>query len=201
MAMYKAKEEGKSGLAFFTEDMDREAKNILIMKNRLHKALDREEFLLYYPADIQPCESSKLVGLEALLRWKDPEDGIIPPAKFMPVLEELGMIKEVGRWVMEQAFKKSKEWGERYGAYISVNVSPRQFSDRKFVSNVFELAGKTKTQPHLLILEITEASLMRNPEESVDILKRLKAKGFRVAVDDSGTGYSSHLYLRKLPLT
>ncbi len=199
MAMYRAKEEGKRGFAFFTENMDREAQNILTMKNRLHKALEREEFLLYYQP-IYSLGNLELVGLEALLRWKDPEDGIIPPAKFMPVLEELGMIREVGRWVMEKAFYKSREWGERYGVYISVNVSPRQFSDRKFVNSVFELADKTKAQPHHLILEITEASLMKDPEESVNILKSLKAKGFSVAIDDFGTGYSSLSYLRKLPI-
>ncbi len=199
MAMYRAKEEGKNSFAFFTENMNRKAVEILSMKNKLHKALDRNEFLLHYQP-IYDLENNAIVGFEALLRWKDPERGMVSPAKFMPILEELGLIKEVGRWVMEKAFERSRDWGERYGIYVSVNISPRQFTDRNFVKRVLEITAETGALSSNIVLEITETSLMKNPEESVGILKRLKAKGFRISVDDFGTGYSSLAYLKRLPL-
>jgi diguanylate cyclase (GGDEF)-like protein len=199
MAMYKAKEEGKRNIAFFTKEMDDRANEILILKNRLHKALERGEFTLYYQP-IYRISDMELVGFEALLRWNDPERGIVPPSSFITLIEELGIIKEVGRWVMEESFKRSKDWGERFGIYISVNVSPKQFLDRKFVSKVLETVESTKADASKIVLEITETSLMKNPEESVRILKKLKAKGLRIAVDDFGTGYSSLSYLKKLPI-
>lgn len=199
MAMYRAKEEGKNNFAFFTEDMNKKAIEILNTKNRLHKALERGEFSLRYQP-IYSIESNSIVGFEALLRWEDPEKGLVSPASFMPILEELGLIREVGAWVMENAFRKAKEWGDKYGIHVSVNISPRQFAERNFVNKVLDIAEKTETESSKLVLEITETSLMKNPEESVKTLKRLKAKGFRVAVDDFGTGYSSLAYLKKLPI-
>ena len=199
MAMYRAKEEGKSNFSFFTEEMNSKAVEILSVKNKLHKALERGEFLLYYQP-IYSLGDNSIVGLEALLRWRDPDRGLVSPAKFMPILEELGLVKEVGRWVMGEAFKKSREWGDRYGIYVSMNISPRQFMDRNFVKRVLQIASDTNANNEHVVLEITETSLMRNPEESVSILKRLRAKGFKVAVDDFGTGYSSLAYLKRLPI-
>ncbi|NPA40866.1 MAG: EAL domain-containing protein [Aquificae bacterium] len=198
MAMYKAKEE-KNNFAFYTEELNEKAVEVLTLKNKLHKALDRGEFVLYYQP-IYSIEKLRLEGMEALLRWNSPEEGLVPPDKFMSVLEELGLIKEVGRWVLEEAFKKSKEWGAEYGLFINVNISPKQFSDRNFIKNVLETAQRVGAENKKIVLEITETSLMKNPDESVRILKRLKSKGFKIAVDDFGTGYSSLSYLKKLPL-
>ncbi len=198
IAMYKAKEEGKNSFAFFSEEMNREAEEILTLKTKLHRALDREEFVLYYQP-IYRLATGEIVGLEALLRWRDPQTGLVPPQRFIPLLEELGFIKDVGRWVMEKAFLKSKEW-ERFGVYVSVNVSPRQFIDRRFVDKVIDVLKDTDANPFNLVLEITETSLMYDPEESASRLKKLKTLGFRFAVDDFGTGYSSLAYLKRLPI-
>ena len=198
IAMYKAKEEGKNNFAFFSEEMNREAEEILTLKTKLHRALDREEFVLYYQP-IYRLATGEIVGLEALLRWRDPQTGLVSPQKFIPLLEELGFIKEVGRWVMERAFSKSKEW-EKFGVYVSVNLSPRQFIDRRFVDKVIDVLKDTDANPFSLVLEITETSLMYDPEESASRLKKLKTLGFRFAVDDFGTGYSSLAYLKRLPI-
>ena len=198
IAMYKAKEEGKNSFAFFSGEMDREAEEILTLKTKLHRALSRGEFSLYYQP-IYRIETGEIVGLEALLRWTDPERGSIPPKRFIHLLEEVGFVREVGRWVMERAFSKSKEW-ERFGVYVSVNVSPRQFIDRRFVDKVIEVLKETDADPFNLVFEITETSLMYDPDESTKRLKKLKTLGFRFAVDDFGTGYSSLSYLKKLPI-
>ena len=197
MAMYRAKEE-KNSFAFFSEEMNRKAEEILTLKTKLHRALERKEFTLYYQP-VYRTSTGELVGFETLLRWRDPGTGLVHPQKFMPLLEELGFIKEVGCWVMERVFFKSKEW-ERYGIYVSVNVSPRQFIDRRFVERIKKILRETEANPSNLVIEITEASLMYDPEESVKRLKRLKTLGFRLAVDDFGTGYSSLAYLKKLPI-
>ncbi|WP_457600174.1 EAL domain-containing protein [Hydrogenivirga sp.] len=199
MAMYRAKEEGKNNFAFFTEELNQKAMEIMSTKNKLHRALERGEFVLHYQP-IYSIKTGSIVGFEALLRWNDPERGLVPPGRFIPILEELGLIKEVGRWVMLNAFRKSRDWGDRYGIYISVNISPRQFTDRKFINRVLEIARETDANAEKVVLEITETSLMKNPEESVSILKRLRAKGFSIAIDDFGTGYSSLVYLKRFPM-
>ena len=199
IAMYKAKSEGKNNFAFFSEDLNRKAAEILVMKSKLHRALSNEEFLIHYQP-IYSIEEGKVVGFEALLRWRDPEEGLVPPYKFIGLLEELGLIKEVGEWVLEKSFSVSKRWSELYGIYVSVNVSPRQFSDRDFVRKVLSTANRVGVDGENIVLEITEGSLIENPDESVNILKKLKAKKFRIAIDDFGTGYSSLAYLKKLPI-
>ncbi len=199
IAMYRAKEEGKNNFAFFTEDMVKKAVEVLNLKNKLHKALERGEFLLLYQP-IYSLPEVKLEGMEALLRWNSPDEGLVSPAKFMHILEELGLIKEVGAWVLEESFKKSYTWGKEYGVFINVNVSPRQFADRNFVNTVLEISKKTQAINKNIVLEITETSLMKNPHESANILKKLKAKSFLIAIDDFGTGYSSLAYLKRLPV-
>ena len=201
MAMYKAKEQGKKSFAFFDRDLDRKVARILELKNKLHKALKKNEFLLYYQP-IYSLEDASLIGFEALLRWRDEKGNLVSPAEFIPVLEETGMIREVGWWVIENAFRQAKEWVEESeGRFLlSVNVSPAQFLDRGFLDKMIEAVERTQAPTRSIVLEITETSLMRDPEESIKVLKRLKGMGFRIAVDDFGTGYSSLSYLRRLPL-
>lgn len=199
MAMYKAKEEGKNSFAFFNEDMDRKAMEILTVKSKIHKALDRGEFLIYLQP-IYSIEDAYLVGMEALLRWESPDLGLCEPSKFIGILEELGLIREVGGWVMKETFQIARDWCGTYGISVSLNISPRQFTDRKFLDRVVETVKDTGADPACIILEITESSLMHSPEESERILKRLKALGFKVAIDDFGTGYSSLSYLKRLPV-
>ncbi len=201
MAMYKAKEQGKKSFAFFDKDLDKKVARILELKNKLHKALKRNEFLLYYQP-IYSLEDASLVGFEALLRWKDEKGNLVSPAEFIPVLEETGMIREVGWWVIENAFRQAKEWVEEDSGrfLLSVNVSPAQFLDRAFLDKMIDVVERTRAPTRSIVLEITETSLMRDPEESIRVLKRLRGMGFRIAVDDFGTGYSSLSYLRRLPL-
>jgi predicted signal transduction protein with EAL and GGDEF domain len=199
MAMYKAKEEGKNNFAFFNEEMNKKAIEVLQMKSKLHRAIERGEFKIYYQP-IYNVNSNELLGFEALLRWASPEFGLVLPGKFIELLEELGLIREVGEWVLRESFKKAKEWGERYKIYISVNISPLQFTDRKFLEKVASLIKKIGVNPAYVTLEITETSLMYNPEESANLLRKLKVQGFNIALDDFGTGYSSLAYLRRLPI-
>jgi diguanylate cyclase (GGDEF)-like protein len=199
MAMYKAKEEGKNSFAFFNEEMNRRAMEILTVKSKIHKALERGEFTLYFQP-IYSVEDAYLIGMETLIRWNSPDLGVCEPSKFIDILEELGLIREVGAWVMREAFSVAREWCRDYGVNVSINISPRQFTDRKFLDRVVRTIKEVGADPACVTLEITESSLMYNPEESERILKRLKALGFKVAIDDFGTGYSSLAYLRRLPV-
>ena len=199
MAMYKAKEEGKNSFAFFNEEMNRRAMEIITIKSRIHRALEREEFTLYFQP-IYRIEDVYLVGMEALLRWESPDLGTCEPSRFMGVLEELGLIREIGAWVMREALLTAKEWCEKYDVQISVNISPRQFTDRRFLDRTVGIMKEVGADPSWIVLEITEGTLMYNPEESERVLKRLKALGFKVAIDDFGVGYSSLAYLKRLPV-
>jgi len=198
MAVYKAKEEGRNCFAFWSEELTRKAEEVLRLKSRLKNALKANEFVLYYQP-IYRASTGELVGFEALLRWIDAQRGFVPPSEFIPLLEELGLINEVGDWVVERTFSKSKEW-ESYGVFVSLNVSPRQFADRRFLEGIAHTLKKTKADPSRLVLEITETSMMADTERSIRVLKELKALGFRIAVDDFGMGFSSLAYLKKFPI-
>ena len=198
LAMYKAKEEGKNNFAFYNEDMNRQALEVLQLKNRIHRMMERKEVKLFF----QPIYSLKgggLSGFEALLRCHSEELKDTSPKRIVSLLEELGLIKEVGEWVLREAFIMARRWFGK-GIYISVNISPKQFVNTGFAEKVGSLIKETGVNPRDVILEITESSLMHNPEESAKILKKLKAMGFNIALDDFGTGYSSLAYLRKLPI-
>jgi predicted signal transduction protein with EAL and GGDEF domain len=199
MAMYKAKEEGKNNFAFFNEEMNRRAVEVLQMKSKLHRAIEKKELAIYYQP-VYRIEGGELLGFEALLRWESPDLGTVLPDKFIGLLEELGLIREVGEWVLRETFTKAKEWGDRFKVFVSVNISPRQFTDRRFLEKVGGMIKETGVNPAYVTLEITETSLMYNPEESATILKKLKVQGFNIALDDFGTGYSSLAYLRRLPI-
>ena len=198
MAMYKAKEEGKNNFALFSPELNKKAIEILTLKNKLHKAIERREFVLHFQP-IYSLPEIELNGVEALIRWNNPEEGLILPSKFINVLEEHGLIREVGRWVIEETFKISKDW-KKYDVFINVNISPKQFEDRNFAKDIIDIARLTNADTTKIVLEITETSLMKNPEESIKILKKLKSEGFLIAVDDFGTGYSSLSYLKQFPI-
>ena len=199
IAMYRAKEQGKNSFAFFSEDLNKKAEELLTLKGKLHRALQKGEFFLEFQP-IYKIDTKEVVGFEALLRWKDPERGVVPPSEFIPVLEETGLIIEVGTWVLEETFKQCKEWAQKYKLHLGVNVSPRQFVERNFVDKVLKAVEKTGVNPRFIVLEITETSIMQDPERTVQILKTLRDKGFWIAVDDFGTGYSSLSYLKTLPV-
>ena len=199
MAMYKAKEEGKNNFAFFNEEMNQQAIEVLQIKSKLHRAIERDELSLHYQP-IYTIDTNELIGFEALLRWDNPELGTVDPGKFINYLEELGLIRDVGESVLREVFERAKDWGDRYKVFLSVNISPKQFVDRRFLEKVGRLIKETGVNPAYVTLEITETSLMYNPDESANVLKKLKVQGFNIALDDFGTGYSSLAYLRRLPI-
>jgi EAL domain-containing protein (putative c-di-GMP-specific phosphodiesterase class I) len=173
----------------------------LTLENQLRQALGNHEFVLYYQPKLN-LVSGKVLGAEALIRWNDPRTGLVLPGLFIPILEESGMIFDVGRWALRQAIDDYLRW-RRAGleaVRIAVNVSPLQLRHRDFVSHVAEVIGVDPHAPAGLELEITEGVLMQDVNQSVAGLRELRALGVQVAIDDFGTGFSSLSYLSKLPV-
>jgi len=198
IAMYQAKEKGKNTYHFFTADMDTMAQQRLEMEKGLRRAIDQNEFSLHYQPKIN-LSSGNIVGVEALLRWKSPDDGInIPPATFIPIAEESGLIVPIGTWVLETACKNGKEWHDAGfpGLIVSVNLSARQLWKRDFKKTVERILSETGFNPACLDLEITESALMRDIGHSSSVITSLKEIGVGISIDDFGTGYSSLSYLK-----
>ncbi|MCT8975952.1 bifunctional diguanylate cyclase/phosphodiesterase [Clostridium sp. CX1] len=200
-AMYYAKERGKNYYEFYKPALSSRTLNQVSMENSIIKAINREEFILYYQSQIRIVDN-KVVGVEALIRWHSPEHGIVPPDKFIPFAEENGLIDFIDRWVMKTACLQSRRWQElnKKPIRISVNVSSKQFEDPKFIEYVRNTIDETKADPAWLEVEITESALMKYPEETIKILNELKSMGIKIALDDFGTGYSSLAYLKKFPI-
>ncbi|HXF67692.1 MAG TPA: PAS domain S-box protein [Burkholderiales bacterium] len=200
-AMYRAKEVGRNSYQFYTPEMNARTLELLGMENSLRRALDRDEFLLYYQPKASIADGD-IVGVEALLRWKHPERGMVSPAEFMPVLEETGLIVSVGNWVLRSVCAQIKAW-ERAGIRpvpVAVNLSARQFATRDLGATIKRVIEEHRVDPRLIELEITESSLMANTEEAVRTLEYLSGLGVRLSIDDFGTGYSSLAYLKRFPL-
>ncbi len=203
IAMYHAKKRGGNSFDFFELAMSTQAEKTLIMETELHHALDRKEFELHYQPQVNG-RTGEIVGVEALLRWNNPERGLISPGEFIPVLEQTGMIVPVGRWVLTQAVSQVVAW-EQAGLpriKMSVNISVRQLKRRDFLQCVEKVLTETgyDRARHCLELEITESTLM-DCEDAPTILKTLNERfGIYVAIDDFGTGYSSLSHLKNLPV-
>jgi diguanylate cyclase (GGDEF)-like protein len=200
LALYKAKALGKDRYAIFESAMYIAAQDRMHLEIELNEALAAKQlFLVYQP--LLDLESERIVGVEALLRWRHPVNGIIPPDQFIPIAEENGSIIAIGRWVLEQACRQAARWHRQgYAIGISVNVSTRQLEHREFAAEVGEALQKSGLDPAKLTLEITETVLMRKPDATAHLLGELKTLGVRIAVDDFGTGYSSLAYLRQFPV-
>lgn len=196
-AMYEAKESGKRRYCTFDESMAEKVHERLRLEQRLRQAVKEQRFQLHYQPLIR-VEDSVLIGFEALLRWRDGEQDI-PPAIFIPVAEECGLIQEIGSWVLEQACIEAQRWNTsfHYPLKVAVNVSVMQFVEADFRQRVAAVLQNSGLPPHLLELEITE-SVLQSLEDSKRILKELKAVGVSVAIDDFGTGYSSMAVLKDL---
>jgi len=197
-ALYKAKSNGKSQYQFYTKDMNRQALNQLNTDSKLRKALEEEEFVLHYQPKFDMSNGS-ISGSEALLRWNHPEQGLVAPATFIPVLEKNGLISEVGKWVLETACKQQVEWqdaGLTVGK-IAVNLSGRQLIQRNFNDIVENILSDTGIDPKCLEFELTESLLIQNTKTTKLILDSLKEMGISIAIDDFGTGYNSFSYLKK----
>ncbi len=200
-AMYAAKRGGGAGWRMFEPEMHAAALERLEVEAELRRALERGQLELHYQP-VVALQTGALQGVEALIRWRHPEHGIIAPAVFIPIAEESGFIVEIGRWVLEQACEQLREWQLTLSAPLemSVNLSARQLSDAGLVPTIASMIERFEIAPGSLVLEITESILMADTAAAVDRLHALKGLGVRLAIDDFGTGYSSLSYLRTFPV-
>ncbi|MDP3137838.1 MAG: diguanylate cyclase, partial [Burkholderiaceae bacterium] len=200
-AMYAAKESGRDGWQFFSDNLQEQAQQRLTITNGLRLAIERHEFSTRFQP-IVTAETGRITGAELLLRWK-PASGEVSPAVFIPIAELTGAIVPIGLWVFREACQAEAEWRQRWGKeapYVSVNVSARQLNEASLVEEFSAILQETGADPARLLLEITETSLMADVETNLRILRRLADLGLRVAVDDFGTGYSSLAQLTRLPV-
>ncbi|NDP40905.1 MAG: EAL domain-containing protein, partial [Rhodoferax sp.] len=199
-ALKRAKARGERYL-FYTPAMTEAVPANLTLENQLRQALDNEEFVLYYQPKVN-LVSGKMTSAEALIRWNDPRTGLVPPAQFIPILEETGLIHDVGRWALRQAIKDYLRWRAAGlpAVRIAVNVSPRQLRDRGFIKEVRQAIAIDKHAAAGLELEITESLIMENVQHSIASLHAIRDMGLSIAIDDFGTGFSSLSYLSKFPV-
>ncbi|MDN4863887.1 putative bifunctional diguanylate cyclase/phosphodiesterase [Priestia megaterium] len=200
IAMYVAKRNGRNTYEMSSSSSNERIIKTISMENELKYALERHEFQLVYQPLID-LKTSGVIGAEALIRWNSAKFGTVYPNEFLPILEEVGLIVPVGKWVLEEACKQMKAWTElnSKASKIGVNVSPIQLKSSRFVAEMEQVLKKTGLEPHFLELEITE-SVIQNSQESKKVLNRLRSLGVKVAMDDFGTCYSSLSYLKHLPI-
>jgi len=201
-AMYHAKAVGRNNFQFFSEGMNKSTNDRLMLENSLHQALQRDEFTVHYQPQAD-MRSGRLVGAEALIRWQHPERGMVSPLQFIPLAEENGMILAIGTWVLREVCRQIKAWREQglNGLRFAVNLSPRQFRHEKLVDDILAILAEFEVPAAALELEITESSVMDNPDAAVLQLKKLNQHGLSIAIDDFGTGYSSLNYLKRFPVS
>jgi EAL domain-containing protein (putative c-di-GMP-specific phosphodiesterase class I) len=199
-ALKKAKASGERYL-FYTQKMTEAVAGKLTLENQLRQALDREEFVLHYQPKVNLL-SGKLTSAEALIRWNDPRTGLVPPGRFIPVLEETGLIYEVGRWALRKAIEEYLRWRAAGlpAVRIAVNVSPLQLRNRGFIAEIEQVIGIDAHAAAGLELEITESLIMEDVKHNIACLQAIRAMGVTIAIDDFGTGFSSLNYLSKLPV-
>ncbi len=201
MAMYRAKEEGKNNFHFFSSKVRSQSIERLKLEADLRHALELDQFMLHYQPKIQVA-TGRISGVEALLRWTHPKLGNFPPAEFIPLAEETGLIIPIGRWVLKNACAQNVAW-HRNGLpalLMAVNLSPRQFLDPNLLDDIDVILASTGMPAHLLQLEITESMVMQNVERAIKLLDEIRSRGVRLAIDDFGTGYSSMSLMKKFPI-
>ena len=200
-AMYRAKEAGRDTFRFFTAEMNAQSLARLDLENALRRAIENREFVLYLQPKVS-IGSGRISGAEALIRWKRPGHGMVSPALFIPILEETGLIVPVGTWVLNEACRMISKWGKSKTGpvHLSVNVSGVQFFLGGLEEEVLNAIKVHEIAPELLELELTESSLMSNAEDTIAVLRNLKALGIKISIDDFGTGYSSLAYLKRFPI-
>ena len=200
-ALDRAKEEGGNNYQFYTAGGTTRALKQLVLESNLRGALEREEFVVHYQPQVR-IPDFHLVGMEALVRWRHPSLGLLYPTEFVPLAEDSGLIIALGDWVMRTACSQNMEWQDKGLApmRLSVNFSARQFQQPSFITSVAEILKETNLDPRWLELELTESSIMKEPEQAIEKLHELKLMGIKVAIDDFGTGYSSLNYLKRFPI-
>lgn len=200
-AMYSAKRRGKNRFQYFSQDMNAKAVQRLNLETALREALNQDEFQVYYQPRVD-IASDTLVGCEALVRWKHPHLGMVPPNEFIPVAEAAGMIEKIGEWVLIQACRQIKDWisETNKGLVVSVNLSSHQIRGQETVDRIGGILKEIGLPSSCLELEVTESALMRDIEEGVRTLTSLRSLGIPLSLDDFGTGYSSLSYLKRFPV-
>ena len=200
-AMYQAKEHGRQSYRFFKPAMNVRAVERQSFEEDLRRALERPDFALHYQPKID-LRSGAITGAEALIRWTHPTRGLVPPAQFIPVAEDCGLMRPVGDWVLREACKQARTWIDAGlpMASMAVNVSAMQLLHETFLETVFEILRQTRLEPGCLEVELTESVLMKHTQSTASILRTLRETGVKIAVDDFGTGYSSLSYLRIFPV-
>jgi diguanylate cyclase (GGDEF)-like protein/PAS domain S-box-containing protein len=203
LALYRAKKKGKAQYRFFDESMGTESLKRLKLESGLRKALEREEFRIYYQPKIS-ISDNKIVSLEALIRWEHPERGLLEPDEFLPVAEESGLVVQIGEWVLDEVCRQGRDWQERFAdespPRVCTNVSARQFLQTDLVGRVTKSLQKSGLGAQGLSLEIPEGVLMDEPESNAEKLRALKDLGIHIVIDDFGTAFSSLSYLKNFPL-
>jgi EAL domain-containing protein (putative c-di-GMP-specific phosphodiesterase class I) len=200
IAMYRAKWDGKARYAVYESGMQDAMQSNMELEMDLREALENDQFFLAYQPTFDLSDMSP-TGLEALIRWEHPTRGIVQPDDFIPMLEETGLITEIGRWVLDEACAQAACWRERgYPIAMAVNVSGRQLDTDELVGDIAHALSHSGLEPAALTIEITETTLMRNIEETARRLAEIKQLGVGIAVDDFGTGYSSLAHLQRFPV-
>ncbi len=200
MAMFRAKANGRNGVAFFTEDLDKTVRTRVSLENDLRVAVEERQFEVYYQPRVD-SRTNLVCGAESLVRWNHPKRGMVMPGEFIAVCEENGLIGPLGAFVLEQAALQQAAWRDLgHDLQISVNLSSRQLADPRLLESVRLIVASSKCDPRKLELEVTESVLLGNDDRTMGVLEALRAMGFRIAIDDFGTGYSNLAYLERYPI-
>ncbi|HWH87404.1 MAG TPA: EAL domain-containing protein [Pseudomonas sp.] len=200
-ALFKAKSSGRNGYALYTEELTAHAQQRVEIAFELRRALEQQELRVHYQP-VHDLQTSRLIAVEALVRWQHPQRGLVSPAEFIPIAERTGLIADIDAWVMQQACRQMCQW-QQSGvmlSFVAVNVSSRLFARRELYQQVAQVLHDTGLDPAYLELEVTESAVMDDPEVALEQMHRLRELGVRLAIDDFGTGYSSLLRLKRLPV-
>lgn len=200
-AMYKAKEEGRNNFQYYSSDMTELAFEKVVMESNLRRALKKEEFIVYYQPQIN-ARTNTLIGMEALVRWQHPDIGLVYPDKFIPIAQDTGLIVELDRFVMKSAINQIVRWNSEglNPGVLALNLAMKQLQKEDCMSMIKTMIHDSGCKPEWLEFEVTEGDIMKNPENSIMILKNISNLGVEIAIDDFGTGYSSLSYLKRLPI-